>query len=216
MYAPQGHPSGGLPVNPYAAPIAVPQGSYAARPGIDLYQLGDKLVLRKGTVLPDLCVVTGQPTGGQMKHRSLGWIPPWVAILFVLSPAIGLIVALIVRKSGDVTFGWSLPARSKRTRGVLVGLGVLFSTFALVGLGIATELPGIALLGLVTFIVGLVMAIVSGQPFQVAKIDKEFIHLKVKPAFLTAMQPYLAPGGHAPYAMGQAPYGGMGQLPYGS
>jgi hypothetical protein len=202
-------------VNPYAPPVAVagPPGAYAARPGYDFYPMGDQLVVRKGTVLPDICVVSGQPTGGMMKHRNLSWIPPWVGILFVISPLLGLIVMMFVRKSGPITHAWSAEARSKRTKGIIIGLSILASTFLLIGIGIAADAPALAALSMVTFITGLIMAIVMGQPFRVAKIDNEFIYLKMKPAFMSAMQPYFMQGQPA-YGAPPSPYGAP-QSPYG-
>lgn len=170
----------------------VPHGAYAARPGYDFYPMGDQLVLRKGTVLPDVCISTGQPTGGMMKHSTVQWMPPWVGIIIILSPLIGLIVMLIARKTGPVTYALSTEARAKRKKGIVIGLSILASTFVLMGVGITADLPGLALLGIVTFITGLLVALIAGRPFHVAKIDKEFIYLKVKPAFMNAMHPYFA------------------------
>jgi hypothetical protein len=202
-------------VNPYAPPMAgppaaVPPGAYAARPAYDFYPMGDQIVLRKGTVLPDVCVVTGQPTGGMMKHRNLSWIPPWVGFIFLVSPIIGLIVMMFVRKSGPVTYAWSAEARSKRKSGLIIGLSVLASTFLFIAIAVAADLPGLIFLSIVSFITGLIMAIVMGQPFQVRKIDQEFIHLKVKPAFMAAMAPYFAQAPNYAPVYGQAP-----MSPYG-
>lgn len=191
--------------NVAAAPVAP-----VARPGIDIFMQGEQLVVRHGTVLPDLCIATGAPTGGSIvANRKLQWVPPWIGILFVLSPLIGL----IVRKNGTLSYYVSAEQKARRKNGILIGLGAIGASFLFFVIAGAADVPALAILGGLGFLAGIIVAIVVGQPFQVRKIDKEYIYLKVKPPFAAAIQPYLVPAA-APAGYGQAP-AGYAQAPAG-
>jgi hypothetical protein len=178
------------PINPYAAPMA--PDVYAGAPGSmgEFFRQGEALVVRKGSVLPDVCIRTGVHTGGNAVTKTLTWVPPWIGILFVLiSPIIGVIVMLIVRKSGALTYFLSREAQAKRKSGLMIGLAVLFGGIALVVAAIAAETPVLALFGFVAFLVGIIVASVAGAPFRITKIDNDYIHLKVRPEFWSGLGP---------------------------
>lgn len=178
------------PINPYAAPLA--PDSYAGAHGTmgEFFRSGDALVVRKGSVLPDVCIRTGVHTGGNAVTKTLTWVPPWIGILFVLiSPIIGVIVMLIVRKSGALTYFISREAQAKRKSGVMIGLAVLFAGIGLVVAAIAAETPVLALFGFVAFLVGIIVASVTGAPFRITKMDNDYIHLKVTPEFWSGIGP---------------------------
>jgi hypothetical protein len=178
------------PFNPYAAPMA--SDAYAGAPGTmaEFFRSGDALVVRKGSVLPDVCVQTGVATGGNAVTKTLTWVPPWVAILFVLiSPIIGAVVMLIVRKSGSLTYFLSREAQARRKRGVMIGLALVFGGIGLLVVGIAFEQVALVLSGFLAFIAGIIVAAVVGAPFRVNKIDADYIYLKVKPEFWSGVGP---------------------------
>lgn len=173
-------------MNPYAAPVQghmAGPGAAPSAPGQDFWRQGDVLVCRIGAHLPDLCLATGAPTGGNIVSKKLQWSPPWCGIAVAISPLIGLILILVLRKSGHLTYYLSQEAQAKRKKGIFIGLGILFASFAAIFLGAVAEVGALAVLGGVGFFVGLIMAIVMGVPYRVKKIDKEFIHLKLKPAY---------------------------------
>ena len=172
-------------MNPYAAPVAGGHAHTGApgAAGQDFWREGELLVVRKGTHLPDVCLATGQPTGGNVKTKTLQWMPPWIGVVFVLSWPIGLILMLILRKKGQLTYFLSQQAEEKRKKGIMIGIGLIIAFFASVGIGIALEAPFAAVVGTLLFIVGLIVAIVYGAPFRVHKIDNEVIYLKMKPEF---------------------------------
>jgi hypothetical protein len=117
-------------------------------------------------------------------------VPPWVAILFVLiSPIIGAVVMLIVRKSGSLTYFLSREAQARRKRGVMIGLALVFGGIGLLVVGIAFEQVALVLSGFLAFIAGIIVAAVVGAPFRVNKIDADYIYLKVKPEFWSGVGP---------------------------
>lgn len=183
MYGPQNQ---GQPFNPYAAPVdqGPAPGGVPGQYGQAFWRQGDELVVRKGTVLPDRCIATGVPTGGNAVTKELTWVPPWVGVLFVLiSPIIGLVVMLIVRKKGSLTYFVTPEVQSKRKTGVFVGLGLILGSIALFFLGATTEMVAVFLLAFCMFLAGIIVAAVLGAPFKLAKIDQDHIYLKVKPEF---------------------------------
>jgi hypothetical protein len=181
---------GQQPFNPYAAPTASDAYPGAQRNVAEFFRDGDALVVRKGSMLPDVCVMTGAPTGGNAVTKTLTWVPPWVVVLFVLiSPIIGVIVMMIVRKSGVLTYCISREAQAKRRMGILIGVGLLLGGIGLIVAGIAAEVAALALVGFVAFLAGIIVAAVTGAPFRVNKIDKDYIYLRVKPEFWAGLPP---------------------------
>jgi uncharacterized membrane protein len=168
--------------NPYAPPQARPAplpGSFGVPQGWRLD--ADRLVARKGAVLPAICIWTGLPTEGMRVRRKLAWAPPWIAI-FALSPIIYLIVYFIVRKTGDLDYTLGEAARKRRRAAVVVALGGLAAAIALVVAGIGLEMQMLVVVAIVAFVVAAVTAAVLGRTMQLVKIDKEFIYLKLPPA----------------------------------
>src|SRR5205814_9695916 len=95
----------------------------APPPGsIGVWRSGKVLVAAKGTVFPDRCVKCNAATSPtQRMKRTLYWYPPWVILIILFSLLIGLIVAMIVRKTGKVEIGLCEEHRGKRIRAMLVG-----------------------------------------------------------------------------------------------
>ena len=183
MYGPHDQ---GQPFNPYAAPApgGPAPGGMPGQYGQAFWRQGDELVVRKGAVLPDRCIATGVPTGGNAVTKELTWVPPWIGILFVLiSPIIGLIVMLIVRKKGSLTYFVSAPVQAKRKTGVLVGVGLIVGSILMFVGGAAMEAVAVILLALVVFLAGIIVAAAVGMPFRLTKIDNDNIYIKVKPEF---------------------------------
>lgn len=180
-------------MNPYAPPSpAADAPAYGQPQGAgQFFRQGDQLVVAKGAILPDVCIVTGEPTGGRTQSDTAQWIPPWTIIVFLLIRLIGIILMLVMRKTGQFTYYWSESARQKRTRGVIVGLGLVGASIAAFAGGVALNSDAsviLVLAGFVLFFVGLILAIVMGRPYTVAKIDEGHVYLKVKPALWAGLQ----------------------------
>lgn len=184
-------------MNPYAPPQQVaPQqvsygygvaGGYAAWPD------GPNVSIQKDAPLPAVCVKCGGGPANQRKNQQFVWTPPWVFIIFFVSPIIGAIVAMVVQKKGRL----QLPlcdnclARWKQGTLMIVG-GVLFLLAALIG-GIAiaaNDLPEVGvpliILSFVVFIVSLVVA--SKRFLRASKVDERMITVRgIHPAAVQAI-----------------------------
>ncbi|MGH1347008.1 MAG: hypothetical protein ACRBN8_35915 [Nannocystales bacterium] len=162
---------------------------------MDFYREGDDLVVRKESSLPDICVRTGEPTGGRMQTKKLSWIPPWTVVVFILIRLVGLICMLVARKTAHLTFALSEQAEAKRKQGLKIGFGVAAVGLVLLIAGIALDNDagvGAALLGGVALFVGLILAAVLNRPYQMRKMAGDYIYLRLKPVALEAFEAYRA------------------------
>src|SRR5687767_13019351 len=91
-------PAGGAsPVIPYAAPLYGQTGSAEAA-----WRQGDLLVVRKGARLPHACVKCGLPGDGRPLRRTYYWHEPWVYITILAGLLVYVIIALVLRQSGQI------------------------------------------------------------------------------------------------------------------
>lgn len=151
---------------------------------------GDTLVVDNGGVLPNVCILTGQPATERV-HKKLQWVPPWIAILLVFcSPIVYLLVMLATRRTGEIDFAVSEAAKARRRTGIIAGVGGSFASLAVVLIGLqAPDLtPLLALMGAIGFIVSLVVGITLSNLFTVKKIDGQLLYLRVRPAALAALE----------------------------
>lgn len=93
---------------------------------------GPLLVVSSGTVLPPICVKTGDPVADEdMLRKTYYWCPPLVLLLALVNLVLLAIVYFIVRKKCELSFGLDPHLRAKyRNR-------VVMKTLALVGLLVA-------------------------------------------------------------------------------
>lgn len=195
-------------VNPYAPPVADGQAIPSAT--LDFFREGKDLVVRKESGLPDICLRTGQPTGGRMRTKKLSWIPPWTIVVFIVIRLIGLICMLVARKTAHLTFALSEEAEAKRKQALMIGLGVAGVGLLLMIAGVALESDGgvaAAMLGGIAMFVGIILAAVLNRPFQMRKMAGDYMYLRIKPVALDAFEAYRAQhqGVGAP-APGQSPF----------
>lgn len=196
-------------VNPYAPPVADGQAVPSAT--LDFFREGKDLVVRKESGLPDICLRTGQPTGGRMRTKKLSWIPPWTIVVFIVIRLIGLICMLVARKTAHLTFALSEEAEAKRKQALMIGLGVAGVGLLLMIAGVALESDAgvaAAMLGGIAMFVGIILAAVLNRPFQMRKMAGDYIYLRIKPVALDAFEAYRAQhqGVGAP-APSQSPFG---------
>lgn len=70
-----------------------------------IYRDGDRiLVIRDGTVLPPLCMRTGDRQDLTRKKRTLQWAPSWVALLILVGVLIYAIVYICISKKVKIEF----------------------------------------------------------------------------------------------------------------
>ena len=177
--------------NPYQAPSAAADAFGAAiQPNATNYwREGDLLVVNKGaTVPPEVCIATGRAGDGQLIRKTLQWAHPAVAIAILFNVIIYIILYLVMRKTGEIGYGFSTAFRNRRRNGILLAiLGPVACTFLTI-VGFDNRglewLGAIAAIGIIaTLIVGIIMA----QPFRIQKIDEHRVYLKVKPEVFSAL-----------------------------
>jgi hypothetical protein len=198
-FGPPPLPSSGEAVNPYAPPqsnlqntFGTPIGQMFAAAGV--WRTGDLLVMQKGAVLPNRCLVCNQPASVQFPKK-MYWHSPWVYVLILLNLFIYLIAALIARKKADVVLPLCGEHAEKRKRTATIG-GVLVvaSLVSMVGsfAVIDGEGPAFALMFSGGFLMLLVGAIMLSMANKIVpkKIDDYHVWLrKVSASYLAALPP---------------------------
>jgi hypothetical protein len=175
----------GGPMNPYAPPKSdwVDAPNPAALMPQQWWFEGETLVvLRSGSLPTDLCVKTGQPTQLPPVQRTLQWVHPLVAIS-VISPIIFIILYFIFRKTAKLTYAISPEFVSRRR----TGLALIFAPLGLFALALFSENGALIAVSLLAFLVGLIAGLRMTMPFQIRKIDKERIYLKIDDRFRQAL-----------------------------
>jgi hypothetical protein len=97
-----------------------------------------------------------------------------------------------VRKTGQLEYSLSATARKRARGAALLVLGGIFGGVLLGIVGGANDLPILALVALVGALVAIVVGSVRSRLFTVALIDKQQIHLKLRPDAARAFERYLA------------------------
>lgn len=177
------------PLNPYAPPVATGPGHQPHAPGAgtQYWFEGEELVAHIGASLPDICIFSGEPAAEGRITKTLQWYPPWIGALVIVSWPIALILMMVMRKRGDLSYCIGAEAKKRRTTGILIAT---VGSIVLMGVGIAglaAESAALGIIGMLGFVVALIAGIVMAQLFQVKKIDDGMIRIKVKPAFIDAM-----------------------------
>lgn len=162
-------------MNPFAPPQTDITTAAASGAGAGGFYVRDNvLVVRKGTVLPNVCIATGDARGAERVHKKLYWSPPWSV---VLSP----LIALLLRKSGEIDYSLGPVAKQRRMIGIATGIGGSLLGLGLMIVGPATDSPVIMITGFLIFFVALLFALIYGRVIHIVRIDKTDIHLKLKP-----------------------------------
>jgi hypothetical protein len=191
--------SPGLPAearNPYAPPVSDVRGPelFAQPPGGGVWRTGDLLVLQKGAVLPDRCLVCNGPMMVQWPKR-LYWHHPGLYLLILLNIVIYAVAAMMARKKADLVIPLCSEHDRKRRRAVstswLTGLGGL-----LLVIGSCTQIESsestfvvMLAIGLTSLLAGLTIAM-KGNPVLPKKIDNSYVWLKkVHSSYLASLPP---------------------------
>jgi hypothetical protein len=113
--------------NPYAPPTQIAPLTMTMNPTQDCYRYENMLAVRDGTVLPHVCPKTNQATGSDdwRKQLKITWTPQWVFLLILINVLVVLIVALCVRKRGNITYSMSKTARKKVAISRISGFSLL-------------------------------------------------------------------------------------------
>jgi hypothetical protein len=169
------------PAYPAAYPPPVPGGTLNYMQPSAVYENvawreGSKLVVRKGAMLPPLCVRCNEPAEGPPIKRSFSWHSPVLYLLILGGVLVYAIVALIVQQKGIVHLSL---CRRHRTRRLLMGwsaAALSIGGLAMLFYSAVLESGVLALGGALVFVIGLVLAVMA-QTLSARKIDTYFVWL---------------------------------------
>jgi hypothetical protein len=168
--------------NPYAAPrssLDVLESEGAPEPAT--WRLdGDRLIARKGVVLPPICLHSAETIEGQRVRAELSWIPVWFKVFVVVAPVIGAFAFSYVRRGGAIDHALGAGGRRRRRNAWLSGLAVMAAFVLFMGLAVGDLTIGLAAIPLFSFPVALVVGWL-GRSFKVLYIDRHHIHLGLRP-----------------------------------
>ncbi len=164
--------------NPYDAPSAEPV--FALNLGdTSPFRIEDGcLVVPIGSTLPDICVYTGQEGGNIPIQKTFVWARSWIYLLILLNILILLIVYMIVRKKGRVTFFVSPQASSSRMQWLAINWAIFLTGLVALGVAIAYEAPVLGIACPVLVITSLVIYYLKVRGIYPAWIDETRIALK--------------------------------------
>ncbi|HEY2148034.1 MAG TPA: hypothetical protein VGH32_08865 [Pirellulales bacterium] len=166
-------------LNPYQSPQAMLTPQIV--PGADVWQDGNLLVLRKGSVLPDRCIKCNAPAEGYRLRRNLSWHHPALFLTIFAGLLVYVIIALIVRQTMQVDVGLCPVHRSKRNRAIAIGWILALAGIATMIFGGSMggrQSAGYLVIGLVVLLVALFYGLIAAQTVTPKKIDPYFGWLK--------------------------------------
>ena len=166
-----------MSANPYSPPKAA---LVEHAPG-GYWRDGKLAVMPPGGALPPRCVKCNEAALQPMKPRKIYWHHPgWYLLVFV-NIVIYAIVALIVRRRAEVTYGVCATHRSRRRMFIAIGWIGFFLSLALVGVN--------PILGILGVLAAVLAGIIGSRLAYPRKITKEEVRLAgCGEAFLASLE----------------------------
>jgi hypothetical protein len=91
---------------------------------------GDTLVAEKGAVLPAICLWNGEPCSAGRRETNFAWAPSWT-LIFIVSPLLYVLVYLLVRKRGRLSYCLGTEAQGRRKQALMLAVGAPLGGVAL-------------------------------------------------------------------------------------
>lgn len=171
--------------NPYAPPkanLTEVRASHCTRDGASV-------IIQRGSDLPQRCIICNAPAQLPIKKRKLYWHTPWIAVLILGNVLLYLIVALIIRKTFDVSPGMCALHQSKRKRKILGWVAAGIGTCAVGAVLLSQAQEGIAPIVLVVGCIFLVCAAFASRMVYAKKITAEYASVRgCKEPFLASLE----------------------------
>jgi hypothetical protein len=172
--------------NPYAPPVASPQGKATPDLAPEIFRDGEMLVVRDGTRFPDRCVRCNKETDVSRLWKTFYWHSPGWYALVLLNLILYAIVAMSVRKKASFELALCSQHRSRRQWCFAIAFGLPIVAFMAM---MATEA---SMLGFWAFLLallfGAIVGIVGAQVLTCTRIDGEYAYLKgAHPRFLASL-----------------------------
>jgi hypothetical protein len=164
-------------IDPFAPPLTALDVTPRAGAEGAWNQLG-KLVTSREVALPDRCVKCNQPAAGRPLRRIMYWHSPWLYLLCV-SIWIYLIVALIVRKKANLTYGLCLEHGASRRKAIWTAWGVVAATVIAVAALAEMDLGALAAVATIVGLVALVVVVrLKVAVLRPARIDATYAYVR--------------------------------------
>jgi hypothetical protein len=154
-----------MSANPYAAPKAALED----RAATDYRRDGKNVVVTPGGALPPRCIRCNAPAVQPMKTHKLSWHHGAWYLLILVNIVVYIIVALIVRKRAQVTYGLCAQHHKRRRIFSLIGWVGFFLGFA----AILVE----PILGTVTAVAAILVGLFGSRLAYPTRITKEEVRL---------------------------------------
>jgi hypothetical protein len=136
------------------------------------------LVVVKSTDLPDICVVTGKIGDNIYISKKMTYAPVWVLALILLSLLIGLLVYVLVKKTGQVGYYISQEAKAARTKLLLINWAIFLAGIGAIFVAVAADVPAIMIAFPVASLVSLIFYFVKIRGIYPGWINETSIGLK--------------------------------------
>lgn len=173
--------------NPYQAPQedGGPGEQQPGRAGAFRVLNGDTLVAEKGAVLPAICLWNGDACSGGRRQTNFAWAPSWT-LLFIVSPLLYILVYLLARKRGRLSYCLGTEAQRRRKQAAMLVVGALLLGVPLVAIGVSRDVGSLVILASLALFGALIAAVVLSPTLRVLRIDARQVHLKLGPAAAAA------------------------------
>ena len=178
--------------NPYLPPQAsIADGGRAVSPAVDPdaepalppWRLeGRTLFARHGVTLPDICLFTGEQTKPAQRRRvPLSWTPFWFMLVVFTAPMAAAMTYSALRRPSNIEHTLGLAGQRRDGLCRLLCLAAMLDGITLFFLlTLRRTDPTVSLL-LFLALVGLIAAVLALRVFSVAKIDRRYARLRLRP-----------------------------------
>lgn len=171
--------------NPYAPPkanITEVRASHCTRDGTSV-------IVQRGSDLPHRCILCNAPVQLPIKKRKLYWHSPWLYLLFFINVVLYLIVALLARKTFDVSPGLCALHQGKRKRKILTWVAAGIGTCAVGAVLLSQAQESVAPIVLVVGCIFLVCGAFASRMVYAKKITAEYATVRgCKEPFLASLE----------------------------
>jgi len=128
--------------------------------------------------LPARCIKCNAEVQEPLKKRRFYWHHPAWFVLVLANVIIYVVVAMIVRRQADVTYGLCAVHRKQRRRGAFLGVGGTLLSLVLIFVGLANDYAALTMIAVLGFVVSIVVGVVKGRTLLPVRIDKAEAHFK--------------------------------------
>lgn len=149
--------------------------------------VGDTLCVRNGTKLPDVCLLTGEPTTREQRIQvPLSWTPTWFRAAALFFPFLVVLGYSTMRRTANVEIALGRAGKRRRALTTLLFLAAVGDAMALFYVVSERSDSGVLAAALCLTLVALIVTAASFRIFRVIKIDRRCAFLRIRPAVAAA------------------------------